>query len=781
LHTKFQSKHRIAPFRPTRGRPRATLRKEITVLFVGALLWAGTCVISGNTKRERDVSARLDLQSPRTYRLTAFRALSRGVLPRRSLPIPLPSGESLTLRKRAAATSTPLCDTLPSRVKIMSPYKQHRHHQPRFEADSDVSSSSDCFDNNISMEENDSSSSPRRRLLEASSTVRVRKEILDLSDATATSEACLTPTKSRRLFWDDSSDPLSSPSHASHHRTVSKPGYATMARRNNPSKQPLDVLNHHSNVLNESISESSSASSIGSAMSTQGRRKRSSAERATTTGTPRAHDEMETALGENTGHNNTLYASPRISPNSFLTMDGRFVQSKNPFSSPMITDTPTMLQNTQQYNHHPYFYDSQHHRPSFPSESTHHSAPSLPVLFQPPPPTTARSSEERDLNSLGPDENKAAVLSSRMSFLPPRNHQHVHPLLQQKQSTPVTQATAGLRAFSIAEGSTEESQQTHVYHHAPMSRVAEYSCSPIPEHFAAAPSNRTGYSGSADWGATAAAPAFMESTDVASSGSLHKVRRIHRSDDVVAATGYHLSHLAPPPPRRCLRPLSVAPSGGGLSFDMMEDDKDGGALDDGVSPTDVMHFFPTPHVPKSGPPPTPIKQRPSYQPYGNRRQVPQPHLARTPGPPLLNRKTGGGLSSIYTPHPSLSNFSENGFKEQPNMTSVLDSRYHLEQRRSATTSTTNSRFYADFDIIGELGRGSFGNVYKVLSRLDGCMYAIKKAHRQAKGTADRDRMLKEVSTLHSNVPMMSLASSTVQTNLLGFQIFVVGLRVGGTL
>jgi serine/threonine protein kinase len=58
-----------------------------------------------------------------------------------------------------------------------------------------------------------------------------------------------------------------------------------------------------------------------------------------------------------------------------------------------------------------------------------------------------------------------------------------------------------------------------------------------------------------------------------------------------------------------------------------------------------------------------------------------------------------------------------------------------------------SRFYSDFDIISELGNGSFGNVYKVLSRLDGCMYAIKVAHRQAKGMADKDRMLKEVYAL----------------------------------
>jgi len=58
-----------------------------------------------------------------------------------------------------------------------------------------------------------------------------------------------------------------------------------------------------------------------------------------------------------------------------------------------------------------------------------------------------------------------------------------------------------------------------------------------------------------------------------------------------------------------------------------------------------------------------------------------------------------------------------------------------------------SRFYSDFDVIAELGSGSFGNVFQALSRLDGCMYAIKVAHRVAKGNADKDRMLKEVYAL----------------------------------
>ena len=58
--------------------------------------------------------------------------------------------------------------------------------------------------------------------------------------------------------------------------------------------------------------------------------------------------------------------------------------------------------------------------------------------------------------------------------------------------------------------------------------------------------------------------------------------------------------------------------------------------------------------------------------------------------------------------------------------------------------TTYDTLIGDFDIIGQLGNGSFGTVYKCLSRLDGCMYAVKAAKRKAKGVADRDRMLKEV-------------------------------------
>lgn len=62
-------------------------------------------------------------------------------------------------------------------------------------------------------------------------------------------------------------------------------------------------------------------------------------------------------------------------------------------------------------------------------------------------------------------------------------------------------------------------------------------------------------------------------------------------------------------------------------------------------------------------------------------------------------------------------------------------------------SSSFSRFAADFEVVGTLGNGSFGCVYKVRNRMDLRLYAIKAAKREARGKSDRDRMLQEVYAL----------------------------------
>jgi hypothetical protein len=135
------------------------------------------------------------------------------------------------------------------------------------------------------------------------------------------------------------------------------------------------------------------------------------------------------------------------------------------------------------------------------------------------------------------------------------------------------------------------------------------------------------------------------------------------------------------------------------------------------SHTDVLSFpAPTP-AKKAALPPTPVKNRPDQNPYNSirRREI------GTPGPPVVERRRP---ATARTPHPGSGSNDESS---------------DGHNRRGP-----KSRFHTDFDIIGDIGEGSFETVYKVLSRLDGCMYAIKAAQRKAKGDSDRDRMLKEV-------------------------------------
>ncbi|KAL8151392.1 hypothetical protein V2J09_021200 [Rumex salicifolius] len=67
-----------------------------------------------------------------------------------------------------------------------------------------------------------------------------------------------------------------------------------------------------------------------------------------------------------------------------------------------------------------------------------------------------------------------------------------------------------------------------------------------------------------------------------------------------------------------------------------------------------------------------------------------------------------------------------------------------------------SRYRSDFQEIEQIGYGNFSRVFKVLKRIDGCMYAVKHTTRQLHQDAERTKALMEVQALaalgfHENV------------------------------
>ncbi|XP_026423076.1 wee1-like protein kinase isoform X1 [Papaver somniferum] len=67
-----------------------------------------------------------------------------------------------------------------------------------------------------------------------------------------------------------------------------------------------------------------------------------------------------------------------------------------------------------------------------------------------------------------------------------------------------------------------------------------------------------------------------------------------------------------------------------------------------------------------------------------------------------------------------------------------------------------SRYRTDFHEIGQIGHGNFSRVFKVLKRIDGCMYAVKHSIRQLHQDTERRQALMEVQALaalgyHKNV------------------------------
>ena len=63
----------------------------------------------------------------------------------------------------------------------------------------------------------------------------------------------------------------------------------------------------------------------------------------------------------------------------------------------------------------------------------------------------------------------------------------------------------------------------------------------------------------------------------------------------------------------------------------------------------------------------------------------------------------------------------------------------------------------DFEILAKLGEGSFGEAFKVKSRTDGHLYAVKKAKQKYLGYRDREQKLSEV---HKALKISNLKSSS---------------------
>jgi len=120
-------------------------------------------------------------------------------------------------------------------------------------------------------------------------------------------------------------------------------------------------------------------------------------------------------------------------------------------------------------------------------------------------------------------------------------------------------------------------------------------------------------------------------------------------------------------------------------------------------------------------------------------------LRESPNPPYMHRlyhPSSPTTPSIVRKAKSRSMYNDD--IDRPSLLAHPDRTAIVHQNNN---KTSESRFYQDFDIVGTLGTGSYGTVFKCRSRLDGCTYAIKAAKKIAKGASDLDRMLREVRSL----------------------------------
>ncbi|KAK3155957.1 hypothetical protein QOZ80_2AG0100940 [Eleusine coracana subsp. coracana] len=131
-------------------------------------------------------------------------------------------------------------------------------------------------------------------------------------------------------------------------------------------------------------------------------------------------------------------------------------------------------------------------------------------------------------------------------------------------------------------------------------------------------------------------------------------------------------------------------------------------------------------------------------------QLIQPALQKRSG---YVSKSAVALRCRVTPPPCIKN-------PYLNMDPVIDDVYGLRQCKSGFSPSIGSgglsRYRADFHEIGKIGNGNFSVVFKVLNRIDGCLYAVKRSIKQLNNDMERKQAVKEVQALaalgsHQNI------------------------------
>jgi membrane-associated tyrosine/threonine-specific cdc2-inhibitory kinase len=107
-----------------------------------------------------------------------------------------------------------------------------------------------------------------------------------------------------------------------------------------------------------------------------------------------------------------------------------------------------------------------------------------------------------------------------------------------------------------------------------------------------------------------------------------------------------------------------------------------------------------------------------------------------------------------------------------NLTTPFAARVYPTKSSSTVPNDEGSSisFAANFEILGELGSGAFGDVYKVRSKMDCQLYAVKRNRRQFRGKRDRDMAMAEVRTMQK---LQSVCASTVNKKKSSFSLYLL--------